>query len=152
MSNNRFYLKTWFICIWFAFWWAYGIPLLVGIVLVIIKSKQEKRNLQAYANVQACLDTLQSRVAQLESPESLALLREEESRMQETVNILDSALADRQTLYDSITERAQKEALMNIDSILSEKNHRIAVLNTDITAKTEQINELHDELTKSSKE
>lgn len=28
--NQKWYLKTWLICILFAFWWAYGVPLIIG--------------------------------------------------------------------------------------------------------------------------
>ena len=40
--KKKWYLKTWLICILFALWFLYGIPLLIGIVLLILKNRQEK--------------------------------------------------------------------------------------------------------------
>lgn len=42
--KKKWYLKTWIICILFAFWFACGIPLLLGILLLILKNKQDKEN------------------------------------------------------------------------------------------------------------
>ncbi len=39
--NQKWYLKTWLICILFAFWWAYGVPLIIGIVLMLLKVKDD---------------------------------------------------------------------------------------------------------------
>lgn len=44
--KKKWYLQTWFICLLFFFWPFYGIPLLAGIVLLIIKNKQDKQVLQ----------------------------------------------------------------------------------------------------------
>lgn len=42
MTENRWYLSTWFISICFALW-LLAIPLILGIVLLIIKQVAEKR-------------------------------------------------------------------------------------------------------------
>lgn len=40
--KQKWYLKTWIICVLFACWFIYGIPLLLGILLLILKNKQDK--------------------------------------------------------------------------------------------------------------
>ena len=40
--KQKWYLRTWVICLCFACWFAYGVPLLIGIILLILKNKQEK--------------------------------------------------------------------------------------------------------------
>ena len=39
--KQKWYLKTWVICILFAFWFVYGIPLIIGIILLILKRKED---------------------------------------------------------------------------------------------------------------
>lgn len=39
--KQKWYLKTWVICILFAFWFVYGIPLIIGIILLTLKRKEE---------------------------------------------------------------------------------------------------------------
>ena len=41
--KQKWYLNTWLICILFAFWFIYGIPLVVGIILLMLKAKDEKK-------------------------------------------------------------------------------------------------------------
>ena len=40
--KRKWYLQTWLICLLFAFWFAYGIPLILGIGLLILKLREEK--------------------------------------------------------------------------------------------------------------
>lgn len=40
--KQKWYLQTWLISMCFAFWWTYGIPLLLGVILLIIKNKEDK--------------------------------------------------------------------------------------------------------------
>lgn len=42
--KQKWYYQTWFISILFAFWWMYGIPLVIGIILVIIKARVDNQN------------------------------------------------------------------------------------------------------------
>lgn len=44
--KRKWYLQTWFICILFACWFLYGIPLIIGIILLLFKNKEDKRILQ----------------------------------------------------------------------------------------------------------
>ena len=40
--KKKWYLKTWLICILFALWFIYGVPLLIGMVLLILKTRDER--------------------------------------------------------------------------------------------------------------
>ena len=39
--NNKWYLKTWLICILFFFWFLF-IPLIAGIILLLLKLRNER--------------------------------------------------------------------------------------------------------------
>lgn len=40
--KRKWYLKTWVICILFACWFVYAVPLILGIILLVLKNKEEK--------------------------------------------------------------------------------------------------------------
>lgn len=46
--KQKWYLKTWFIAILFALWFLYGIPLIIGIILLCIKNKKDKQFQKSY--------------------------------------------------------------------------------------------------------
>ncbi len=58
--KQKWYLQTWLICILFAFWWAYGIPLIIGIILLIFKLKDEKKYTLNYSEMQKDFEHLSS--------------------------------------------------------------------------------------------
>lgn len=39
--NKKWYLNTWIICILFSLWFLFGIPLIIGILLLILKNKED---------------------------------------------------------------------------------------------------------------
>ena len=49
--NNKWYLKTWLICILFFFWFLYGIPLIVGIILLLLKLRNERKLATEYESL-----------------------------------------------------------------------------------------------------
>lgn len=49
--KDKWYLKTWFICILFFFWFLYGIPLIVGIILLILKLRNDHKLAKDHENV-----------------------------------------------------------------------------------------------------
>lgn len=49
--NNKWYLKTWLICILFFFWFLFFIPLVVGIILLILKLRNERALATEYENL-----------------------------------------------------------------------------------------------------
>lgn len=46
--KQKWYLEPWFIAILFALWWIYGIPLILGIILLFFRRKQDKYNNRLY--------------------------------------------------------------------------------------------------------
>jgi len=44
--KKKWYLQTWFISILFACWFLYGIPLIIGIILLFVKNREDKKLLQ----------------------------------------------------------------------------------------------------------
>ncbi|MGN6715512.1 DUF4041 domain-containing protein [Anaerocolumna jejuensis] len=58
--KQKWFLKTWLICILFAFWWAYGIPLIIGIVLLVLKLKEDKKYTLNYSEMQKDFEHLSS--------------------------------------------------------------------------------------------
>lgn len=51
--KTKWYLRTWFICLMFALWPLYGIPLLIGIILAYMQDKEWKTLAQKYGDVDA---------------------------------------------------------------------------------------------------
>lgn len=49
--KQPFYLKTWFIGVLFAFWFVYGIPLVIGIFLVFLQNKKKEELFQKYGDI-----------------------------------------------------------------------------------------------------
>lgn len=48
--KQKWYLKTWFICLMFALWW-FIVPLFIGIILLLIKNRADKSLTQKYGEV-----------------------------------------------------------------------------------------------------
>lgn len=48
--NNKWYLKTWLICILFFFWFLF-IPLIAGIILLLLKLRNERALATEYENL-----------------------------------------------------------------------------------------------------
>ena len=56
-------METWFIAILFALWFIYGVPLIIGVILLIIQTREKKKLLAAYGSydqINKNLDSLQS--------------------------------------------------------------------------------------------
>lgn len=53
LIKEKWYLKTWFICFMFALWPAYGIPILIGIILISMQNKERKILADKYGSVEA---------------------------------------------------------------------------------------------------
>ena len=49
--KDKWYLKTWFICILFFFWFLYGIPLIVGIILLVLKLRNDHKLAKEHKNL-----------------------------------------------------------------------------------------------------
>lgn len=116
--KEKWYLKTWLICILFALWFIYGIPLLIGIVLLILKSKEEN-------SITSQLNTLTAdnrRYAAMMTPE-----------MQDAIEL------------QKRTEKLHLEEISTTRHI-NDLNSKIATLENTITDKQKQIISLDDEI------
>ena len=48
--KENFYLQTWFIAILFGLWFIYGIPLVIGNILLIIQTYKRRKLLKSYGD------------------------------------------------------------------------------------------------------
>ena len=53
---KKWYLKTWFICLMFFLWFIYGIPIIIGIVLLILQNKEFQKLQDQYGNYDDLVD------------------------------------------------------------------------------------------------
>lgn len=87
MKKEPFILKTWVICILFALWFLYGIPLIIGIILLIIKTKWEKAQAAAYQQLKFDKEQLDNRITpEMWEPEKLQKLISERNKDLEKIN------------------------------------------------------------------
>lgn len=117
--KQKWYLKTWLICILFACWFIYGIPLIIGIVLLVLKLKDEK-NLLTQMNQ---LISENQRFAQMMTPEmqsAIALQKHVESLHQEEVSITEhiNELSSKSTTLEQTIKSKQKQIISLDDEIL----------------------------------
>lgn len=116
--KQKWYLKTWVICILFAFWFVYGIPLIIGIILLILKRKEDNLIISQ-------LDSLMAdnqRYAEMLTPE-----------MKNAIDLKKQI------------EKFQQEKT-SITSRIAELNNKIADLGKTVKDKQKQIISLDEEI------
>lgn len=116
--KQKWYLKTWVICILFAFWFVYGIPLIIGIILLILKRKEDNLIISQ-------LDSLMvdnQRYAEMLTPE-----------MKNAIDLKKQI------------EKFQQEKT-SITSRIAELNNKIADLGKTVKDKQKQIISLDEEI------
>lgn len=116
--KEKWYLKTWLICILFALWFIYGIPLIVGIILLLLKRKEENLMISQLDNLTAD----NQRYAAMMTPE-----------MQNAIEL------------EERTEKLRQEEA-SIHSLISELNAKIFDLEKTINDKQKQIISMDDEI------
>lgn len=116
--KQKWYLKTWVICILFAFWFVYGIPLIIGIILLTLKRKEETLT-----------------ISQLDS------LTADNQRY---VEMLTPELKNAIELKKQIEKFQQEKS--SITSRIAELNNEIADLEKTVKDKQKQIISLDDEI------
>lgn len=82
---------SWLICILFAFWFIYGIPLIIGIILLIMKNKSAKQLTETYNQLNTELEHYKSIVTP-EMQDAIALSEKAQS-LQNKINELNSQLS-----------------------------------------------------------
>lgn len=117
--NQKWYLKTWLICILFACWFIYGIPLIVGIIFLILKLKDEK-NLLTQMNQ---LISENQRYAQMMTPEmqsAITLQKHVENLHKEEISITKhiNELNNKSATLEQAIELKQKQLISFDDEIL----------------------------------
>lgn len=113
--KQKWYLKTWVICILFAFWFAYGIPLLLGILLLILKNKQDKENSIIFATLISDSEKYKKLLTpEMQDAFQLQKMVEDLHKEEDSVNqkILESKLT-LTTLNEEISEK--KKNLISLD-------------------------------------
>lgn len=121
----KWYQHTWLICILFAFWFLYGIPVIIGIILLVAKNKADATMREALRQLSRDNDNY----ARMLSPE-----------MQDAVGLQHHI--DR--LHDE--EKAANNRLQQIDLEINKCNQRIDELNQTIKHKKKDLVVLDEEI------
>lgn len=116
--KQKWYLQTWLICILFFFWFVYGIPLLIGILLLTIKNKQDKRAYEEYVSLTAKYEDLQKII----TPEMQDALQLQ--------NYIKSLHSEEEQLQSRLN--ASKSRLDDMDAQIAEKRSQIIFLDDEI--------------------
>ncbi len=127
--KKKWYLKTWLICILFALWFLYGIPLLIGIVLLILKNRQEKLLFSENEK----LSTEVADLNQLLTPEM-----QDAHALQNLVNSLHQEEADVKLAIENAKIEKQDE--------INKKEQEVQKLDDEIAKKKKEIVCLDDEI------
>lgn len=105
--KRKWYLQTWFICLMFACWSA-GIPLLIGIVLLIIQYMQDKKIAEKYGKIDELDDKLSELNRQKSTVESsVSSLKDEISSLENDVLCKQYVFSD----YDGLSSEECKNKL-----------------------------------------
>lgn len=127
--KKKWYLKTWLICLLFAFWFVYGIPLLIGIVLLILKSKAEK----SAAEHTDQLETENSHLKELLTPEM-----QDAHALQTLVAKLQAEQSAAEDSIEKLKQDCQKE--------ISKKDDALSKIEQEISQKEKQLIQLDEEI------
>lgn len=127
--KQKWYLRTWVIALCFAFWFAYGIPLLIGIILLILKNKQEK----------SLFSQLNELITQNQNMS--ALLTPEMQDAHKLQLLVDSLHAEESNLKDSL-EKLKGETSQEI----TRKQSELEKIDKKLSAKKKLLVDVEDEI------
>lgn len=116
--KKKWYLQTWLICLLFFAWFIFGIPLIIGIILLVFKTMEEQK---IYANYSYLENVCRQQQAML-TPE-----------MQDAVLL--------QNKINSLNEEKK-----GIETQLVSANNELQALTAEITQRRKQIVSLDDEI------
>lgn len=112
---KKWYLQTWFIAIMFALWFLYGIPLIIGIVLLFI----QRRELNKLNNSYGTYDELQSKISSLstdyakKNAELAALYSQQEEKVKaeflKKEELLQNSFNEKEDLLNKKLSNLQKQ-------------------------------------------
>lgn len=123
MTYDKWYLKTWFIALMFALWFLYGIPLIIGIILLV---KQNRAKPKIDAETKREIARLQSQKESIES---------------QIHNLTENRDYEKAKLKKEV-----EDELTKITSSIEDKRKLIIELNDDITKKKKEVATLDEEL------
>lgn len=117
--KEKFYLQTWFIAVLFGFWFIYGIPLIIGIILLIIQTSQRKQLLRKYGDYDYVTEQISNLNEKYES---------KDRKLQDNYASLEASL---QMEYERKEEKINKN-IANLKKELDFAKKELASLNSDI--------------------
>ncbi len=127
--KKKWYLQTWLICILFSLWFAYGIPMILGVILLVLKLKQEKTFYSQYEQLTSEI----SNMKELLTPEM-----QDAHALQSLVN----SLRTEETTAKTALENTKKEA----EKAINKKEAELNKLDKQIADKKKQIIWMDDEI------
>lgn len=161
--TKKWYLEPWIIAILFAFWWIYGIPLIIGIILLILRRKQEKGNNQLFQETNNKLQNMiqfnnkigfqryedvtneVARITKEFSDTKIILEKEidnlENNRDVEKAKLLEETEAERSKILSEINDIKN-----NFSKVERDKNAKISQLNDIIEKNNFTISDLSNEI------
>lgn len=142
--KQKWYLQTWVIAIFFALWFLYGIPLLIGIILIFLQKRDMRKNAAMTEKLQIDYDAATSEIASLQ--EKLSTIGAEEYfAVKEKIDKLNDE-------FDKSTAEFNSESQKNNDIIarlrneiidLQEKNDKLTKQNHTQEQKLRRSKELY---------
>ena len=152
--ERKWFLETWFIAILFALWWLYGLPLLLGIVLLVLRRKQDRRNYTIYQETENKLQEALAKNEKIGLNKYEDVMKEIDQVRKNFVyekellqNEVDHLKQNRDTEKKKILEEANKD-LDVIKKSIDEKSKEIATFNNIIDERKSLINELNESIDK----
>lgn len=155
--KNPWYTQTWLISICFALWIVYGIPLVIGIILLIIKLKQEKMNIGAYDEMHSELLRYQEIVTPemqdaIQLKKKIEELGDQKAKCEGEINALSSKI---QVLENEIVEKRKSLVVLDEEVLVQEfglyKPQYEFASSLDFKEELAKIRQLQKDLIKSKK-
>lgn len=163
--KRKWYLEPWFIAILFALWWIYGIPAIVGIILLVLRRKQDKQNFEIYQKKEEELQNMISLNEQLgfkryeDITNEVERIRtnfklERDNLEKEISSLTKNRDLEKEKLLEE-TKRERQEILSTIDrerqefvKAKSRRDKELTELNEIISKNNESIEELDKRIQK----
>lgn len=127
--KRKWYLQTWIICLLFGLWFLYGIPLILGIFLLILKNKEDKTFAIRVSQLETDLQDMKN-IMTPEMQDALkiqALVRELEVQKIECESQIDTLTTTFQK-----TKVAQQQELDKLNSEIASKKQQIITFDDSI--------------------
>lgn len=138
--KNKWYLSHWFIAFLFFLWPIYGIPLIIGIILAVLKTYENKKSKSEFTKLEDMYLELKNSYQDLEnSKKELETTYQELSQKYSYIGGLD---------YDALQNKkaAIQEMTDSLSSTISRQKQELDELNNSVKKKKEEIIELDDKI------